>query len=182
MEFNLADLFECVADHVPARVALTAGDQELTFRALDERASRLAHGLAGLGVEPGDHVACYLHTCTEYLETMLACYKVRAVPFNVNDRYVADELAYVCADADAVVLVHHDDLNPHVRSAATRLPKLRATVEVGGDQYETLVEAGDTERDFGARSPDDRYLLYTGGATRPAQRGVLRPQDLFLPS
>jgi acyl-CoA synthetase (AMP-forming)/AMP-acid ligase II len=180
MEFNLADLFECVADHVPDRVAVTAGDQQLTFRALDERASRLAHGLAGLGVEPGDHVACYLHTGTEYLETMLACYKVRAVPFNVNDRYVADELAYVCADADAVVLVHHDDLTPHVRNAATRLPKLRATVEVGGDQYETLVDAGDDERDFGARSPDDRYLLYTGGTTGHPKGVVWRQEDIFF--
>ena len=180
MEFNLADLFECVADHVPDRVALSAGDQQLTYRALDVRATRLAHGLAGLGVNPGDHVACYLHTCVEYVETMLACYKLRVVPFNVNDRYVADELAYVCADADAVALVHHDDLTPYVRNAASRLATLRATVEVGGDEYETLVAGGGPERDFGPRSPEDRYLLYTGGTTGHPKGVMWRQEDIFF--
>ncbi len=184
MEFNLADLFECVADHVPDRVAVTAGDEQLTFRALDERATRLAHGLAGRGVDAGDHVACYLHTCVEYLETMLACYKLRAVPFNVNDRYVAGELAYVGADADAVAIVHHADLTAHVRDAAARIPTLATTVEVGGsavgDEYEALVADGRPERDFGPRSGDDRYLLYTGGTTGRPKGVMWRHEDIFF--
>ena len=80
MEFNVADLFECVVDHVPDRVAVSADGRQLTYRELDARANRLAHVLADLGVAPGEHVACYLHTSTAYLEVMLACFKLPRRP------------------------------------------------------------------------------------------------------
>ena len=179
MEFNLADLFECVVDHVADREALTCGDAHLTYRALDARANQLAHGLAELGVEAGDHVACFLHTRAEYVETMLACFKLRAVPFNVNDRYVADELAYVCTDADAVALVYDSDLAPHVEGLAELVPTLRFTLALGAE-YDALVAAGSPTRDFGPRSPDDRYLLYTGGTTGSPKGVVWRQEDIFF--
>ena len=179
MEFNLADLFECVVDQVADREALTSGATRLTYRALDERANRLAHGLAGRGVAAGDHVACFLHTSAEYVETMLACYKLRAVPFNVNDRYVTDELAYVCADADAVALVYSPDLAAHVEGLAGRVPTLRWTLPVG-PEYETLLAAGSPVRDFGRRSADDHYLLYTGGTTGAPKGVVWRQEDIFF--
>ena len=99
MERNLADIFEVVVDAVPDREALVAGDRRLTFAALDERANRLADHLAGAGIGPGDHVAAYLYNGTEYLEGMLAAFKLRAVPVNVNYRYVEGELAYLVEDA-----------------------------------------------------------------------------------
>ncbi len=179
MEFNLADLFECVVDHVPDREALTSGSTRLTYAALDDRANRLAHALADAGVQAGEHVACFLHTGPEYLETMLACYKQRAVPFNVNDRYVADELAYVCADADAVALVHSPDLAPAVDGLADRVPTLRFRLATGPD-YEARIASSSPERDFGPRSPDDRYLLYTGGTTGFPKGVVWRQEDIFF--
>ena len=58
--FNLADLFEVVADTVPDRLALVAGDVRLTYRELDERANRFAHHLLdGAGVRPGEWIAIY---------------------------------------------------------------------------------------------------------------------------
>ena len=92
MEFNLADLWERVVDAVPEREALVCGDRRLSYRDADERANRLAHHLAGLSVGFGDHVALYLSNGTEYLEGMLAAFKLRAVPVNVNYRYGAEEL------------------------------------------------------------------------------------------
>jgi len=84
--FNLADLFELVADRVPARDALVCGEQRATFGELEQRANQLAHYLAEQGVGVGDHVGLYLYNCNEYLEGMLACFKIRAVPINVNYR------------------------------------------------------------------------------------------------
>jgi acyl-CoA synthetase (AMP-forming)/AMP-acid ligase II len=100
MEFNLADLWERVADTVPDHEALVCADRRLTFAEADTRATRLAHALAERGVGPGDHVACYLYNSIEYLEVMLAAFKLRAVPINVNYRYVEDELRYLLDDAD----------------------------------------------------------------------------------
>ena len=95
MQFNLADLLERVADTVPDHLALVCAERRLTYAELDARANRLAHALAARGVRVGDHVALYLYNSTEYLEGMLAAFKLRAVPINVNYRYVEDELRYL---------------------------------------------------------------------------------------
>ena len=80
MEYNLADLWEKVADTVPDREALVCGDRRLTYADAEDRMNRLAHSLAERGVGPGDHIALYLLNGTEYLEGMLAAYKIRAFP------------------------------------------------------------------------------------------------------
>src|SRR5437660_5982888 len=131
MEFNLADLFESVADHVPTREALVCGSSRLTYRDLDERANRLAHGLEEQGVRAADHVGLYLYNCTEFVEAMLACFKLRAVPINVNYRYVSDELAYLFDNADLAGVVYHRELCPRIRDMPERGALL---IEVdGGD-------------------------------------------------
>ncbi len=117
--FNLADIFELVAGAVPDREALVCGATRLTYAELDDRANRLADALATeRGVGQGDHVALDLHNCCEYIEAMLACFKLRAVPINVNYRYVAAELASLFADADAVGVLCDPSTEREVRAAA----------------------------------------------------------------
>ena len=110
--FNFADTFEIVADAVPDQPAVVAAERRLTFAELDERATRLAHALSDRGVGVGDHVGLYLFNGTEYIEAMIAAWKIRAVPVNVNYRYVADELVYLFDDADLVAVVHHGEFTP----------------------------------------------------------------------
>jgi len=176
MEFNLADLFECVADHVPDHAAVVAGDRRLTYAQLDDEATRVAQGLAAHGVHPGDHVGLALRDGVEHLELMLACYKLRAVPVNVNHRYVAGELAALCADADLVALAF--PRRHAARVAGLAVPRL---IEVDDDPdapptpgaipFADLL-TGSPLRSFGPRSADDRYVLYTGGTTGQP-RGVV---------
>jgi acyl-CoA synthetase (AMP-forming)/AMP-acid ligase II len=174
MEFTIADLFECVADTVPARVAVVCGDDELTYRDLDRRATQLAHALADLGVAPGDHVGLHLYNVTAHVEAMLACFKLRAVPINVNYRYVAGELAQLFNDADLVGVFHHADMPPPDGTG------IRFAIAVDGDDYEKLLAAGSPERDFAPRSPDDHYVLYTGGTTGLPKGVVWRQEDITL--
>ena len=105
--WNLADLWELTTDQYPDREALVVGEQRVSYRQIEERANALAHVLTDAGVGPGDHVACYLQNCAEYVETMLAAFKIRAVPLNVNYRYVAAELSHLLRDGDAVAVVFH---------------------------------------------------------------------------
>jgi 3-oxocholest-4-en-26-oate---CoA ligase len=86
--FNLSELFELVADAVPEREAIAAAERRLSYAELDERATRLAQALRGRGIGPGDHVGLMLVNGSEYPEAMLAAYKLRAVPINVNYRYI----------------------------------------------------------------------------------------------
>src|SRR5258708_9392220 len=133
-EFNRADLFESVADAVPDRLALVCGGRRLAYAQLDERATRLANHLLAAGIEPDDHVGIHLHNGSEFLECMLAAFKIRAVPVNVNYRYVAGELRSLFRDADLVALLHQRAFALRVREVAGDVPTLRHVlyVEDGG--------------------------------------------------
>ena len=168
--FNLADLFELVADAVPDREAVVCGDLRLSFAQLDERATRLAHALAERGIGAGDHVGLHLYNGNEYLEAMLAAFKLRAVPINVNYRYVTDELRYLFDDADVRLVIREDGL-PDVFAGPTI---------VRGDEYEAAVAAASAARDFPPRSPDDLYILYTGGTTGLPKGVMWRHEDIFF--
>src|SRR6266446_949408 len=130
MQFNLADLLERVADTVPDHLALVCAERRLTYAELDARANRLAHALAARGVRVGDHVALYLYNSTEYLEGMLAAFKLRAVPINVNYRYVEEELRYLLDDSDSKAIVFHREFGPKLEAVRSRLPLLRTFVAV----------------------------------------------------
>ncbi len=191
MEFNLADCFEIVVDTVPDREAVVAGNRRLTYRQLDERVNRLAHHLMANGVGPGDHVALYLYNGSEYLEGMLAAYKLRAVPINVNYRYVEEELRYLLDDSDAVAVVFHAEFAPKLAKVREQLPKLRTFVAVndatgndasalGAVEYEDALAGASPERDFAPRSADDLYILYTGGTTGMPKGVIWRHEDIFF--
>src|SRR2546423_725730 len=136
MERNLADIFEVVVDSVPEREALVVGfgDRRLTYAALDQRANRLAHHLAAAGIGPGDHVAAYLYNGNEFVETMLAAFKLRAAVVNVNYRYVADELEYVLRDSDARAVVYDARFTTTLAEVIEDggLPLLGTRLAVGG--------------------------------------------------
>jgi 3-oxocholest-4-en-26-oate---CoA ligase len=189
-EFNLADIFEAVSEELPGREAVSCGDVRLTFEVLDRRANQLAHGLARLGVGAGDHVGLFTYNCVEYVEATLACYKIRAVPCNINFRYVGDELAYLLDNGDVTTLIFHRLLADQVRSLPRRPPRLDhfVVVEDGADEeispdfvaYESLLATGSPERDFEERSADDHYILYTGGTTGLPRGVVWRQEDIFF--
>ena len=180
MEFNLGDLYECVAGAVGDRTAVVEGDRRRTYTELLERTTALAHGLAELGVERGEHVGLCLRNSLEHLEAMLACYQRGAVPINVNWRYSADELAYLFADADTVLVIHGDEFADAVDGAVARTPGVRRTLVAPSAEYDALVTTPGVPGAFGPRSGDDRYLLYTGGTTGRPKGVVWRQEDIFF--
>ena len=186
--FNLAELFERVADAVPDREAVVTPVRRETFRELDDRANRLAHHLRSAGVGPGDHVGLQLMNGTEYLEAMLAAFKLRAVPVNINYRYVEAELEYLYDNADIVALVYDDRFAERVLAARRSATALRHLIAVGGGEpaipasveYEDALLAASTGRDFSDRSGDDRYIAYTGGTTGLPKGVLWRHEDIFF--
>jgi acyl-CoA synthetase (AMP-forming)/AMP-acid ligase II len=190
MQYNLADLFESVADAVPERIALVCGDTRASYAELDARANRLAHALAARGIGPADHVGLQLRNSREYVEGMLACFKLRAVPINVNFRYVEDELRYLYDDADLRAVIFHREFGPRVAVARGAVSKLATLVvvedgaaagETPGDalRYEEILAAASPARGFAPRSPDDLYVIYTGGTTGMPKGVMWRHEDAF---
>ena len=190
MAWNIADLIEHTCDAVPDRVALIVGDRVETYAQLEERANRLAHHLAANGIGPGDHVGIYGFNSLEFVETILAAYKLRAVPINVNYRYVESELRYLFDNADLVALVHDAQYAPRIAAVRDALPMLRHLVVIddgsdadasslGSVPYDDALAAVSPDRDFGPRSDDDIYILYTGGTTGMPKGVVWRQEDVI---
>jgi 3-oxocholest-4-en-26-oate---CoA ligase len=198
MALNFADLFEHAVDAFGERTAVACGDRQVTYRELEERANRLAHHLAGLGVGPGDHVGLYARNSVEALETLIASCKLRAAAVNINYRYVENELQYMFADSDLTALVYDRRLAPVVASAAPAAPGLVGYVQIDDGSppeqptaqataktavpvtgYDAALAAASPERYFPARSGDDVYIIYTGGTTGYPKGVMWRHEDIW---
>ena len=198
MALNFADLFEHAVDAFGERTAVACGDRQVTYRELEERANRLAHHLAGLGVGPGDHVGLYARNSVEALETLIASCKLRAAAVNINYRYVENELQYMFADSDLTALVYDRRLAPVVAAAVSAAPGLVGYVQIDDGSppeqptaqataktavpvtgYDAALAAASPERDFPARSGDDVYIIYTGGTTGYPKGVMWRHEDIW---
>jgi 3-oxocholest-4-en-26-oate---CoA ligase len=199
---NIAEVFERIAARVPERDAIITPTRRLTFAEVDERSTRLANALRAHGIgchteraalashESGqDHVALCLHNGPEYLESMLGAWKARGAAFNVNYRYVADELRALLVDADARALVYHACFAPVIASIRADLPAVHTFVQVNDDRgeplldgavdYETLLAESSPEKPDLVRSPDDLYIVYTGGTTGLPKGVLWRQADIW---
>ncbi len=195
MTWNLADLFESVVDVIGDREAVVVpnapdGRRVITFAQLEERVNRLAHVLAEHGVGPGDKVGVYAYNTNEWVEAQWAAWKLRAVPVNVNYRYVEGELRYLFDNADMVALVHGAEFSPRIAAVRADCPQLNVCVAFddgsgedisacGAIDYESALAAASPERDFAPRSDDDLYMLYTGGTTGMPKGVMWRHEDFF---
>ncbi|HEX5614692.1 MAG TPA: acyl-CoA synthetase [Acidimicrobiia bacterium] len=189
--YNFADLFELAAAKVPQRTALVDTRRRITFGELDERTTRLAHFFLDAGIRPGEHVGIFATNCIEWVEAMFALYKMRAVPVNVNFRYVEDELRYLFDNSDMVGIVYQREYGPLIARARDAQPRLQHFVRIEWDgsdvddraldptEFEAAVTAGSPLRDLPERSGDDIYLLYTGGTTGMPKGVMWRQEDVF---
>ncbi|MBV8964689.1 MAG: acyl-CoA synthetase, partial [Mycobacteriaceae bacterium] len=190
---NIADLAEHAIDAVPDRVALICGDEQITYGQLEEKANRLAHYLMDHGVKKGDKVGLYCRNRIEIVIAMLGIIKAGAILVNVNFRYVEGELRYLFDNSDMVALVHERQYSDRVANVLPDTPNVKTVLVVndgtdgsdeifrgyGGVEFYTALAEGSPERDFGERSADDIYLLYTGGTTGFPKGVMWRHEDIY---
>ncbi|MCB1266168.1 MAG: acyl-CoA synthetase [Mycobacterium sp.] len=190
MALNIADLAEHTIDAVPDRVALICGEERITFAELEEKANRLAHYLMDHGVGKGDKVGLYCRNRIEIVIAMLGIVKAGAIAVNINYRYVEAELRYLFENSDMVALVHERRYADRVANVLTDTPEVRTVLVVqdgtdgdysryGGVDFDEAIAQGSPERDFGPRSADDIYLLYTGGTTGFPKGVMWRHEDIY---
>ncbi|OBH38448.1 acyl-CoA synthetase [Mycobacterium sp. E342] len=187
---NIADLAEHAIDAVPDRVALICGDEKLTYAQLEEKANRLAHYLIDQGVKKDDKVGLYCRNRIEIVIAMLGIVKAGAILVNVNYRYVEGELRYLFDNSDMVALVHERQYSDRVANVLPDTPNVKTILVIedgsdndyqryGGVEFYSAIAQGSPDRDFGERSEDDIYLLYTGGTTGFPKGVMWRHEDIY---
>ena len=130
---NFANIWEGIADALPTAPATSHGLDVHDWATFENRSARLAGAFEAAGVGADDKVALFLFNGFEYEEAQFAAFKQRAVPCNVNYRYLADELAYLLDNADAKVLMFDHTLSERVAEIQPRCAEVVLFIQVGGD-------------------------------------------------
>jgi acyl-CoA synthetase (AMP-forming)/AMP-acid ligase II len=204
-QFTVPAAADAVAAVIGDREFIIQGDRRYTYAQIVERSNRLAAYLhsRGLGCkterselaghEVGqDLLGIYAYNGPEYVEAMLGAWRARVAPFNVNYRYVKSELQYLLADSGATALLYHAAFAPRVADVLPQLPKLRVLIQIADDSgndlvhgavdYESIVASGAWVPPPVEPSPDDLYVLYTGGTTGMPKGVLWRAHDIFMTS
>ena len=177
MEFNVADLIERVANNIPERDAVICGDKRASYQHFDKKSQQFARYLLSKDLGMGDHIGIYAYNSIEWIVAMIACYKIGAVPININYRYVEEELLYIFNDADIKAVIYDVEFSEKIQLIKDKLPLLNAFIFLDNaneaDQFPIVpgsvefVAACETDAEaaFPVRSADDHYVVYTGGTT-----------------
>ncbi len=203
-QHNMAAVSEAVATRVAERTAIVWRDRRLSFQDLTHRSRQLAHLFNGhrLGANPAgrtglasheshqDHVAIYAHNGNEYLEAILGAFKARVLPVNINYRYVAEELLFVLRTSGVRAIVFHSTFAQTLAEVLPELPELRLLLQIddgstnallpGARWYEEALSAAPATLPDAAIqwSPDDLYMLFTGGTTGMPKGVLWRQADI----
>ncbi|WP_059014339.1 acyl-CoA synthetase [Mycobacterium sp. M26] len=201
--FDLSTVFHTVATTLPDHRVLVWRDLDLTYAQMDARIDGIAHYLVAQGLgchterdklqghESGqDHIGLYLRNGNEYLEAMVAGYRARVAPFNINYRYVEEELLYLLTDSAAKALVYAAEFAPCVAAIRDQLPELQLLIQVADDSgndllpgavdYESIIDTPAPASGMPTPTGDDLYILYTGGTTGMPKGVLWRQHDIFM--
>jgi len=151
---NFASIWEGIVDAVPGATAAAHGFDAHTWSEFEDRSARIAAALGAAGVGHDDKVGLYLYNGFEYEEVQFAAFKQRAVPCNVNYRYLSDELLHLLTNADAkAVFFDH--------SLADRIADMVTCVSPDFDRrrFSELALAGDHQRCDRARAHRFRAVV-----------------------
>ena len=187
MNLDFASVWEMVSDLVPENDALICGEDIVTWKEYDDRASKIASALSEAGLGANSKAGLYLNNSNEYLIAQYAIFKVGGIPINVNYRYVEEELIYLLENSDAEAVFYHACYSSRIKEIAGSLPNIKAWIEVSDgteskfDQslkYEDLLNQHSPMKRI-HRDPETIYMLYTGGTTG-MPKGVMYKQGEFL--
>jgi fatty-acyl-CoA synthase len=171
---TVADVVAAQARLQPDKVAVRDSRRMLTFAQWNERATRLANALMGLGLVKGDRVALLAYNCAEWMEIYVALARAGLVAVPINFRLVSAEIEYIATNCDARAFVVQHDLVDRIVPIRARLACAPSGfiqfgtdgAPVGWQDYETIIAAASPVAPAWCVAPEDTWaLMYTSGTT-----------------
>jgi fatty-acyl-CoA synthase len=180
---NFAISIEDNCKNYPDRTCVVDGNIRLTYGEMEQRASRLAHTLSGMGVSPGDRVAIFQTNCYQFVEMIYAIAKLKGIIVTLNFRLMGEEAAYILNNSGAKIVLVGDRYAGMIESIRKDTQSLNQCICIGKPQpgmaeYEALLTAAsDAPYPCAAVEKDDTAcLIYTSGTTgRP--KGAMLTHD-----
>ena len=178
-ELTLAEVLSQTASRFPNREALISRHQNirLSWHELDEQVTRVARGLAGLGLQPDDRVGVWAGNCAEWILIQYACARAGYVQVNVNPAYRAHELAFILQRSGMKALfLRHSDARANYKeileSARSPDQALTHIVHLGTDEWDAMLANGCDLASAPVYASDVTNIQYTSGTTG-SPKGVL---------
>jgi amino acid adenylation domain-containing protein len=152
--------FAVQAARTPDATAVSFGAASLTYRQLDESATRLAHQLSELGAGPNQVIALHLDRSVELIVAMLGVLKTGAAYLPLDPTYPVERLAFMLRDQQVEILICDESVPASLSAAVARVLLVRTLLDGPSSAAPSRVA------DAGGVEPSDlAYVMYTSGST-----------------
>lgn len=198
----ITDYLEEVVTNTPERTAIVGYQvasntrTTLTYRELNDKVTRMAAGLAGIGIEKGDVVACQLPNWWQTTALHLACMRIGAILNPLMPIFRERELRFMLSHGEAKLLVtpkvfRNFDYEAMVDGIRSELPKLETLLVIGGEgdrsfeqrllntAWENQLDTGTLFRERQLTADDIIQILYTSGTTGQP-KGVMHTSNTLF--
>jgi acyl-CoA synthetase (AMP-forming)/AMP-acid ligase II len=169
-------------------ICVVEGDHRLTFKQVEDRASRLARALGDMGVGHGDRVAIFQVNCFQFVEMVYAIAKIGAITVTLNFRLRGEETGYILKNSGATTLIVGDRYVDMIHSIRKDLPLIKNYICIGEpregtQQYETVILSQSTGMYpcVPVQEHDTACIIYTSGTTGLPKGAMLTHANILTP-
>jgi long-chain acyl-CoA synthetase len=168
---NLGEVLAAATAKVPGKIAVSCGDEALSYAEFDERTTQLAHGLMDAGIAKGDRVALHMGNTLEMALSYFACFKLGAIAVPLNIRLKPAEIEYVLGHSEARMYIGEPGLYARATSTPGSCPPDRfyetsKHIPTRGFAAFAALLGSEGDRPLPrVQSSDPAAILYTSGTT-----------------
>lgn len=180
----LGDVLADKAEEFGDKTLFVDSHRSVSYRGFSQRATLLAGGLQGLGLQPGDRVVTYLPNCIELLEAYFGLARAGLVTVFANPQLTPREIRHILTDSGARAIITHTSLLDNVLAVRDDCPALAQVVLVGDARQGTVafesVAAGPAPAHLPRLTPDDvTWIGYTSGTTGLPKGALLTHRNVM---
>ncbi|MGE5576200.1 MAG: long-chain-fatty-acid--CoA ligase [Syntrophothermus sp.] len=181
----LSETLENAADRHPSKEAVIFQDEVLTYQKLDEKVTRLANGLIGLGAGPGKRVALFLPNSADFLVCYFAVMKTGGTMVPMNPLFKGPEIQYILNDCQAILLITNAHFLKTVLEVQKEIPALQKIIVIGEadgtglvNYHELIQSSSPNRRKLEITEESVASCLYTSGTTGFPKGAMLTHHNL----